>query len=202
MATPSQRFNGEGSENNRVTVDFDKRSVKFQPISKFGLFNLLYAQFVALATIFVKIGFLLMFIRIYMQYIGYHHTLQDIINIYQYFVFAGIISVSVPALSFNRRFREKHFPVINAIIISFYMAFKGQNVVKRLKIGPEHLKKGKTYEIEHFYNIMLTYKATGDMAEKIKRIEIKEKELEGNHWKALFTFKQKVKSGQLSIRYI
>jgi len=75
--------------------------------------------------------------------------------------------------------------------------------------------KSKVFEIPYFHNVNLTYEATRDFGKFLKKVDIipaglkvkklvlkREKEIEIRRWKAVFTFSEIPKRGQLTVDFL
>ena len=77
METQLQKYNGENTFNNRVEVDFEKRTVEFTPIKeneREGEWVNIRTLFFALQNIVIRIWFYLMAFFVFIDYLKYGVT--------------------------------------------------------------------------------------------------------------------------------
>lgn len=206
MAIQSQKYSGNNTLNNEVTVDFKKKSVDFKPIlrsrdTKEGIISSYFGLITYIRIINIKIliwGFIIMFVQDYFN--GWQQTELVTYSMVLALLWAYMGPFIMAAPIWNKWWRDNCFPKFNAALVEIKELLSGRAARTTQTLGPEHL--GKHYEIP-FGNIMLDYEASGDIAKQLKRIEIRSTGIYDNgDWIAKFILKRKAKDGELKVSFI
>lgn len=181
-----QTYNGDNYHNNNVVVDYIKKSVSFEPIIAGNLIKYYWDFVLPLIIKTIAITFILM-LPVF--------VISDRFPVevfFPTFLFSLVFSLNF----FRKNWRKNWYPKFQA---SFY-TMMGDRKFK--KVNPEALINNQ-FIIPCFSNIMLEYKAYGDFALYLKKIEIKNLYQDDSYnFFCFFSFTKKVTDGDLMIRYI
>ncbi len=188
MGTQSQRYVGKGNGNNRVFVDYESQTVKFEPAKYRGVNNNKPTIFFVEFMCFIMIGCLIGVLY------GVLYAIQEQAN-YEAIVFSTVIGGLYGAV----------LGVLSLILISWNNTTVPELMervtrVKELLVLPENVANNQ-WVLPLFGNVILKYKTTGDFS-KLKNITINNISYK-NEWRfyALFKWKEKIKNGFMKIQY-
>lgn len=198
MGIPKQKYNGRNPYNNRVIVDFDNRFVKFKPVGKTSIINQyiewLYCVFILFIMYWVPFFFVLVILK-------ESKLIPTIAGKLFTFLMLFLFPVIISLFYANKTWRHDKFPEANYHINHFFKRLFGKKD-KTLTINKENLRD-QQFVIPYFKNIMLEYKATGDFAKNLKRIEVKNIFKEDPYkWFVIFMFNGKCKKGNVKVKYL
>lgn len=192
-----QKYSGKSLKNCRVYIDYEKRSVRFDPTGDprtltFLIVNDLadtFGKAMVLSGILMAIGVLPFT----------NSALRSGTQEYQFYI---LITVSMFAASMatlaqlgkflSKKWREEKFPVWNTLF----------NKRKKYVVRDNAIINNQ-FLIPFFHNVELTWEVTGDYAEQLDKITIEELfENKPTSAFALFHFKQKPSSGTMVVSAI
>jgi len=193
------RKEGNNPYNNRIIVDYEKKTIKFIPIGKKGI-RKYYMLFLLQIFMFYILVFLYPLIIL--------HSIMSIflkieLNALLVWDFMMITtgSMTFSLYYFNKEWRKKTFPELNYKLIKFckLLMFKKE---KKHIIEPKAIHN-KTVIIPEFSNVMLHYETTGDFSKYLKKVKIMNV-FKANPWKwnCCFEFGKTPKKGMMSVKYI
>lgn len=185
------RFEGNNPYNNRVYVDFKKKTVNFEPVM--GEMTLIKAYFMFFFLLLMVFGIISSPLII----------LVGLELCSEYVVFIPYIAAFFTSLIFwNKKWRKEKYPMANANLIKLFGKFFFKKDKKK-KIEAHSLFLGKYFLIPEFSNVYLKYGLVGDFAEEIKSIKVDNlfKDCEFG-WYCVFEFNNRPENGYLEIEYI
>jgi len=212
MATQWQTYDGNNIFNNEVTVNHTTKKLDFKPIkSRLKLssddydLRLCWLHAINLFSLAIKIlFFMLVWIAVF-DLVAWNFGVRIGKMDTQGFAILMFIIFSLPSISImlmlgSKFYRNKIYPYTNAIlhIINEMMSFR-KGIYKKT-YDAQWLNKKLCFE---FKNMMLKYKATGDVAKQLSVVKIRSTaRKDTGNWFAIFEFKKKPISGELRLRYI
>ncbi len=181
-----QTYNGNNPYNNNVIVDYIKKSVVFEPLKDSGILKQYYLFF---NQLFMK-GLMISLIA-GMPLFLLNDTWKSFLVIFGLItLFSFVFSLNF----FREEWRKNWLPKVYHGINFYHTKYK--------KINPLALIDNK-FIIPCFDNVMLQYKAYGDFATHLKKIEIRNLyEDDKFNFFCIFSFKKKVNEGYLKIKYV
>lgn len=197
-----QKYNGRNSQNNRIIVDFDNRTVKFKKVGSLNVVDLLLKTNIGMGVI-SYLWFMAIPIILYgISYGNFEIIKPEVLTSIGY---TGIGIIMIPTLTtlniINKKWREEKLPKHMAYLTKISRVLI-LNKIKKIRVTPSCLYK-KQYIISNFDNIKLEYKLFGDFASNIKNINIINKYNNNpDNWYAIIEFKTKPKSGYMQLEII
>jgi len=197
-------LNGNNLYNNKVDVDFVKKSVVFTPFKK---------QFTELHSFFYFLG--------YISYLTFYVWIMMVLSILILFYIVHIDIRYIRILSFilplvisinlflycclflSSNFKNNYFPKVNKSLqkLAYLFIYLSWRKDDYLEVNREAIINNK-FIIPYFKNISLEYVITGDYIDKIKRIYISN--LFNNNafkWFCVIEFKDIPEYGSMKISY-
>jgi len=206
MATPPLKWTGKNTYNNDVFVDFNKKTVRFNPVKITGPYYL-FGLF--LFNLFAVCGLLLFFFLYLPMYTLMLVSYQD----YNILILGTIYACSLVIILhiygwlyfYNKHFQEWIFPKLNALLINLttrFLTFGIQGAKKKMRVNPLAIQN-RMIIIPHFANVELKWNATKDFSKYLSTIDVRHIFL-NSEWKfyAIFKFKKTPKKGMIEIEYI
>lgn len=214
----TRKFQVDNSNNARVLIDYTNRNepVKFEVVGTMSSFKVAFNTMFSLWFMVIGMSFLLLIPVCFLSILLMHGSVSNFFSLWLYWIpsinyniwcFIAIMGLvfGVPLIlallySKNQRLRLQ-LPYINAMASPkrFFAMLK-----------PSDIKDYKI-EIPLFKNIVLDYKATGEMSKYLEKFEIIEhpflwktnEKFERNPWlwKATFYFSQIPSNGLLRVRF-
>jgi len=188
------RFEGNNPYNNRVYVNFKKKTVNFELVMGGMTLIKVYTMFFFLLLLIFSFLSIPLFI-----FVEIDNSLRVILIIP--LIFAVITSL----IFWNKKWRKEKYPIANSKLVNIFRRMISFNMIKpkKLKIEPHSLFLGKYLYIPKFSNVCLIYGLVGDFAEQIKSIKIDNLyKDEAFGWYCVFEFNNKPENGYLEIEYI
>ena len=203
LETQPQKFSGNDSNDNEVSIDFKNKSVVFNPVDNHPKWFLFIDM---MSTIYFVLAYYILFPLALLTYfkIINNHIFSFIMWVVVGFVF------TYPFLLFHKKFMKNYYPKVNAFMVQWCNNFS---------IRPSRWRRWKTYisvdennviSLPNFKNIFLYYETSEDFSEYLERIEIKscetlsewrKKYSRPHKWICLFIFKKKPINGYLKVKY-
>lgn len=202
--TQSQKYNGNNNFNNAITIDFEEKSVRFEPIKAKMKWWSMYATWgYMLAVITFMLLLIMSFIAIwYLNLLGQLNRFDlPIFFVVSYF-YSQLVRWLSP-LIFSINYFKNNFPMINAYtLIIFEMLTSYKNPVHKGKVNPKVIENNK-FIISDFRNVYMDYKFTEDFAKYIKKIDVVNLYTDNPYkWRAEFHFSKQPKKGEFYIKYV
>lgn len=185
--------------NSRITIDYTSGKVKFKyPNRNIGKRSALFGSIGLLGSSFLIFWILLGTII----YIPIVYLVPGTANWYFLWILIPVLSLSL-ITGINTKFRILYYPKIMALVYSTLLGYYRMSF---------HKTKHKIVEVTGFRNVFLNYKATGEFAKNLEKVEIKEygckTHLWGGirrnvtFWKAQFIFKKNCTRGKLDVVFL
>lgn len=195
-------LNGNNIYNNRITVDYQKQTVTFDPVkggmTKKGIRKGLIIG-TTLANMIIGMGIILIPAAIISATVYRNTQLEDYITkiaLITYLTTTATATLIMTIKSRNEKWMKEKYPETNATILNIISMGIRE---KRAKIKPEQLYRNMMI-IPNFGNISLKYKLYGEFT-KLKRISINN--TKGNtNWYCIFEFRKKPKTGHMTVKYM
>lgn len=195
-ATQSQKFNGNNNLNNKVTVDYNKKTVDFEPLLVESTFYMFFISW--LGAFLVAIYGVTLSALIVAPFAQYYVGTTEHLVILAYILII-LLSLLCTAFYFNKRFVKEVFPKFNygnVQVGSFFCA------LKKRTIEPEAVVNN-TVVIPSFKNVYIGYETSGDFDKYLEKVEIKNIFKEDAFlWFVVFTFKETPKNGVIKVEYV
>lgn len=187
---------GNNPYNNRVYVDFDKKTIRFIPIGKKSKRRYFLMFFTTIFGKYLIFFFYPLFaILLLLDVTG---IITDVLfGLLCYIAFLQLLFISIYfSLWFYREeWRKKYYPELNARLHGFL------SKPKKKTINPESVVNNKVF-IPHFKNVLLKYKVTKDFMKQLKNIKISNIfKADATNWFFVFEFKKKPVNGYLEVEY-
>lgn len=197
-------YNGNNTQNNEISVDFDKREVKFKPISEYRRFESAISFFSHFSLLSIVLILLSVWIWIFINFFNF--IFQSKISAYLIYAvcMSGFTGMMFFALIWTiilfsvKKWRYEYFAKFQAELFRYIQILIFIQIIEKETILPAKIKKNK-YSFE-FGNISLDYRATEDFAKHLHKIKIKHRK--NNQWKCTFEFRDKIEAGLLDLKYI
>jgi len=189
--------------NNRVLVDYEKRSVRFEPVGAGTIYKYWFLWFNTLLTIPLVCA--LTFLAIIVPSILFTLPVEAIVGMlrvtYIMFIVCYAFLFCVSLIYFIPSWRHKHFPSTNARLVRFNRLLLSFKKLSTKRVLP-HAVVNNTVFIPNFNNVELHYFAIDDFKKQLKCIRI-DTVFEDDPWEwyFVFEFKRRPKNGYLDVRY-
>ena len=191
------RKEGNNPYNNRVIVDYEKKTINFMPVGKKSI-KKYYLIFLGQISAF----YLIMFYALACILILMEFMLElKLSALVMWDAMALTIGAIVFSLSyFDKKWRKKHFPQLNAKLVKLMRKILMRKTHKM--IINDKAMIGNKFIIPEFSNVELKYKTTQDYSKYLKKITIMNI-IKANpwEWNCVFEFKKKPLKGYLEIEY-
>jgi len=198
------KFNGKNSYNNRVSVDYRRKTVFFKPIkgdwTETTPYRMLVIQIFSFLALIGVPALLVVFCLI-----AFNGQYNDKLWVGIYFIYCGLCLLYAWFLSLpyivSKKWRENEFPKFNYWVLNYLSKFSKKNGTRNKTIKPENVLSNKIF-VPHFQNVMFKYRSVGDFS-KIKNINIINSfEDDPLNWCCCIELERKPKKGFMEITYM
>lgn len=197
------RYHKKNPFNNKVLVDYEKRTVRFEPV---GAGTLYYYWFIWWNQLTTPVMLLL----VATSWLVYPtaafklepHSFALIVQLTSMVYLGLFASLSVVSLIyFIPSWRHRYFPSTNARLQRYLKLLLSFKRTTPKKILPSSVVNNKVF-VPNFSNVELQYTAIGDMKTQLKRIRIDTIfDQDPWEWYFVFEFKKQPKDGHLMVMY-
>lgn len=197
-------FDGNNTKDNEIKIDFRNKKVDFKPVKSDMEFIPEQIKFICVETLLITLFLVLMnlWTCVFMMFIaGKNFTmLMMVASTYLYSLFwvAGFITLMI--IAFDKKKVHALYPKLNRYLMKYWTTLLFMRIEKRKKVTCKDIKNNK-YRID-FMNMYLGYKVSGDMADKLAVIDIKNRKRAQDGWYGYFKFDAKPTNGELILEYI
>lgn len=200
MVIRKQKFNGNNPFNNKVVVDFEKRTVVFKPMTQGSIITYWGMLFIKIYCFFLFLTIFIPLIAVCMPEDYFLRTIILLLYMY-YFLLSLIISFLFSLKYFDKKWQSEVYPRFNANLSIKLRKLLFQKELKWKRFNDNAVVNKKIF-VPNFGNVMLKYRVHGDFSNQIKRITIDYLfEDDPLKWFIVFEFKKKPVSGWLEIKY-
>jgi len=199
FSSKTTKFNGNNSNNNEVRVDFENKSVVFNPVDSHSIFYTCYDTFTTMSHV-LMICSLWVTVPLFIKYEA-NAILGGVLFAYS----IGTIFAFFPL---SKTYRANWYPKMNGYMMELLCL---ATLMPRTwhTIKPENIDSSCIVTLPKFKNVFLKYEVTEDFSEQLKMIDIrvvkqlnKFQKISGhNAWVCEFIFKKKPTSGYLKVKY-
>jgi uncharacterized membrane protein (DUF373 family) len=209
----SEKFVGEGYQNNEVKVDFINKKITFVPVTNNSLLrhtihiinNIIFAVLYFVFCVFLSVLTPLL--------LAFHYPYSYLWQIFGEklvwcFAIIVIISIFSSLIAFYKPWRDLYWARYNAgIYFILHILMLDFRCLRWYKITPFDLEPSKSggnekfFCTESFSNVELNYKLYGDFAKNITEINIMQAIFKKNKFYAFFYFSEPIKNGYMQLNY-
>lgn len=198
-----QKFSGKGMANNRVYIDYDKRTVRFDPTPDKRTASRLFLEDLLTTTLIASlISAFVVILAAGIVVIGGGFLFDDPMIELPYFAHLVFLGTGIAIAAHlgkwcSKRWRSQCFPVWNKLNIMLC-----GHRYKKYTVNPNAIINN-TFVVRQFSNVELSYDVTGDFATELESITIEEIYQDYPFkWYAIFRFKKQPVTGRMEVRTI
>lgn len=199
-------FKEDNIYNNKVIVDYDKKTVDFTPVMDGKPSKYYFILLSNLIIFMIYVGIYSAIIFMYIKIIFFEFNIYDSYYLIKGLMINYLISICfiIPfsLLIFNMKNRYKYYPKIGYNIAKFCRLLFFQKPQKKKVINKDCIIDNKFF-IPYFYNIMLKYELYGDFKDNLKSVKIINFYVDdGKDWFCQFEFYRPIQNGKMVVKYL
>lgn len=196
------RYHQKNPFNNRVIVDYESRTVTFDPVGVKSIIHYWLRFYLQLMSVplYAMVLFLMIGIPLLIRLPAVQLE-ELLIVLYTCFGLLYCAMLICSLVYFIPQWRHSYFPRFNAFVVGVTYFLMNFSRIQKRKVLPSAVVN-KTFYVSDFSNVELHYQAIGDMKKQLKRIRIDTVyDDDPWHWYFVFEFKKQPVDGFLMVSY-